>query len=106
MIRSQRSILFHFYLEYSFSIILRLYQIEKFYFRFYFYLIYFLIGLLKPKSKRPKMDADGVLIPAPLAPHRDPTPLEVLSRFTIAQDEELPGLVWDLIDEVIKYLKT
>ena len=52
------------------------------------------------------MDADGVLIPAPLAPHRDPTPLEVLSRFTIAQDEELPGLVWDLIDEVIKYLKT
>ena len=51
------------------------------------------------------MDADGEVIPAPLAPHRDPTPLEVLSRFTIAQDEELPGLVWDLIDEVIKYMK-
>ena len=51
------------------------------------------------------MDADGEVIPAPSAPHRDPTPLEVLSRFTIAQDEELPGLVWDLIDEVIKYMK-
>lgn len=30
----------------------------------------------------------------------DPTPLEVLARFTKAKDEELPQLVWDLIDEV------
>ena len=70
---------------------------------FSFYTLFFfmiIIGLLKPKPKRPKMDSDGVAIPTPAAPHRDPTPLEVLSRFTIAQDEELPGLVWDLIDEV------
>ena len=83
---------------------LHYYKIEYLYI-YINYFLYITIGLLKPKSKRPKMDADGEVIPAPSTPHRDPTPLEVLSRFTIAQDEELPGLVWDLIDEVIKYMK-
>ena len=33
-------------------------------------------------------------------PNSNPTPLEVLGRFTKAKDNELPKLVWSLIDEV------
>ena len=57
-------------------------------------------GLVKPKLKRPKIDSDGELIPPAPVPYADPTPLEVLNRFTLARDEELPQLVWDLVDEV------
>ena len=94
---------FHFIVTSTFpSLFLSIFTSTYFsYFSFYtLFSFMIIIGLLKPKPKRPKMDSDGVAIPTPAAPHRDPTPLEVLSRFTIAQDEELPGLVWDLIDEV------
>jgi hypothetical protein len=60
--------------------------------------------------KRTKKESGTETVDSSTTPNNNPTPLEVLSRFTIAKDEELPKLVWNLIDEVryriCSYLRT
>lgn len=55
--------------------------------------------------KRTKKANGTETVDSSTTPNNNPTPLEVLSRFTIAKDEELPKLVWNLIDEV-QYRRT
>ena len=50
--------------------------------------------------KRTKKGNGTETVDSSSTPNSNPTPLEVLGRFTKAQDRELPKLVWNLIDEV------